>query len=152
MVELQRLGAKHYLVVVNSVVVGKLVGNWPSLMPLDTYLFADHEYGVKYHVALTADYENGDPRKFKLGTAAQVEDTMRRTWEIFPTDPRIVHDVGLYPTAIQEIIDHNGAAWPELRKQRSGRRKYLRLPYHPDCEEAERNRLKLYEDYAARNE
>ena len=45
---------------------GKLVGISPELMPLDSNLFADLEYAIKQHCAITHDLAKGDRRKFSL--------------------------------------------------------------------------------------
>ena len=44
------------------------MGNSPELMPLDSNLFADLEYAIKQHVAITHALAKDDPRKFSLGT------------------------------------------------------------------------------------
>jgi hypothetical protein len=58
---------------------GSLVGNRPELMPLDSNLNADHEYGLMWNVAITSDLDKDDPNKFKMGTPSEVSDAMDRT-------------------------------------------------------------------------
>ena len=60
---------------------GSLVGNRPELMPLDSNLNADHEYGLMWNVAITSDLDKDDPKKFKMGTPSEVSDAMDRTWQ-----------------------------------------------------------------------
>ena len=114
---------------------GSLVGNRPELMPLDSHLNADHEYGLMWHVAITSDLKIDDPKKFKMGTPGEVSDSMDRTWEVFPTPERIVEDILRFPVALQRIKDVNGAVVPEM-DNRKGRRKIRKQPHHPDCEDA----------------
>ena len=68
---------------------GKLVGNRPELMPLDSNLFADLVFAMKQHCAITADLHRDDPQKFNLGTPDKVWDCMARSWEVAPTPNRI---------------------------------------------------------------
>ena len=122
-------GNRHY--------EGSLVGNRPELMPLDSHLNADHERGMKHHIALTSILENDDAKKFKMGTPTECGESMDRTWEVYPTAERIVSDINKFPRALQAIIDHEGAVVPEM-DNRSGRRKDLHKspPHHEDCERA----------------
>ena len=118
---------------------GSLVGNRPELMPLDSHLNADHEYGLMWHVAITSDLDKDDPKKFKMGTPQEVSDAMDRTWEIFPAPERIVEDILRFPVALQRIKDVKGAVVPEM-DNRTGRRVISQLPYHPDCADAMQQR------------
>ena len=123
----------------NKYYAGSLVGCRPELMPLDSHLNADHERGMLWHVALTSNLPNNDPRKFKMGTPGQVGDCMDRTWQVFSTPERIVSDINKFPKAVDAIIEADGAVVPEL-DTRTGRRSTLHLPHHTDCEESVRIR------------
>ena len=114
---------------------GSLVGNRPELMPLDSNLNADHEYGLMWNVAVTSDLHKDDPKKFKMGTPSEVSDAMDRTWDIFPTQDRIVQDILRFRDALEAIIKHKGAVVPEMNN-RKGRRALKAMPIHPDCEDA----------------
>eukprot|EP00966_Prymnesium_polylepis_P280235 6475081-Prymnesium_polylepis.1 len=57
---------------------GKLVGDSPELMPLDNRLFSYFEHSMKQHAALTRELPIGDPKRFSLGTPAEVSSTMKR--------------------------------------------------------------------------
>ena len=124
----------------NRYYAGSLVGCRPELMPLDSHLNADHEIGILHHVGLTSNLDNDDPCKFKMGTPTEVGDTMDRTWQVFPTDERVVQDILKFPRALDKIIEFEGGVIPELTRL-SGRRKELRLPpHHPDCNAAVQKR------------
>lgn len=112
------------------------MGNRPELMPLDSHLNADHERGMMHHIAITSILDKDNENKFKMGTPAECGESMDRTWEIFPTQERIVSDILKFPKALAAIIEAKGAVVPEM-DNRSGRRKGLHAtPHHPDCEEA----------------
>ena len=128
-------------------------GNRPELMPLDSHLNADHERGLKYHVALTSDYLPKKPdgsknlQKFCLGSPEEVSSAMDRTWEVFPEPDRIISDILKYPKALKAIAEAAGGIVFGLGK-RTGRRKYLRvLPHHPDCNDAVAARRLKWEKY-----
>ena len=59
---------------------------------------------------------------------------MSRTWKIFPTNERVVQDMLKFPKAVTAIKNAQGGMVWKLG-ERTGRRKYLRLPHHADCEE-----------------
>ena len=74
---------------------GKLVGNTPELMPLDSHLFQDSKDAVLKHVVLTAGLPkradgSDDPRMFKMGTPNDLMEAMVRVWSVAPTGKRIV--------------------------------------------------------------
>ena len=75
------------------------------------------------------------PEKFLLGTAAQVQKTMLRTWEAAVTSERIVQDIYRVRAAIRDIIAAKGAKVPS-RDNRRGRRKTRPYAY-PSCPAAE---------------
>ena len=83
-------------------------------MPLDSHLNADHERGLKYHVALTSDYLPKKPdgsknlQKFCLGSPEEVSSAMDRTWEVFPEPDRIISDILKYPKALKAIAEAAG--------------------------------------------
>ena len=115
--------------------MGRLVGDTPELCPLDSNLFSDYEYAMAQNVAFTADLEHNYPEKFLLGTPAEVQDTMMRTWAMCPTCERIVQDILRIPDALKDIIAAHCAKVPE-RDNRRGRRK-TRKYVPPACPEAE---------------
>jgi hypothetical protein len=128
---------------------GCLVGNRPELMPLDSNLNADHERGLVWHAAITSDLDKDDPNKFKMGTPDEVSRSMDRTWEVFPTLERVVQDIRRFPVALQRIKDVKGAVVPEMNNRKGRRRPTVRLPYHPDCEEAVKQRGLKWEQFEA---
>mmetsp|Transcript_18727 Transcript_18727/g.59328 ORF Transcript_18727/g.59328 Transcript_18727/m.59328 type:complete len:610 (+) Transcript_18727:209-2038(+) len=121
------------------------VGDSPELMPLDSNLFSDLMYGCKQHRALTWLLPNDDPKKFKFGTPAEVSNTLRRTWEVFPTPERIVEDIKRFPDALDKIIAAKGAYVDEM-DNRKGRRKRATRKFtaHPDCDEAREANVAKY--------
>ena len=137
---------------------GRLVGNSPELMPLDSNLFADLEHGIKLHVAMTADLpakvtnDKGEqvrnPKKFGLGTPEEVWDAMVRTWEVAPTSKRIRVDIMRWERALGMVVQYRGAIVPDM-DNRHGRRAE-RFEAHPDCREANAARLAKMEELAAR--
>jgi len=76
---------------------------------------------MKQHVAITCELPLDDPNRFKLGTPAELSDTMERTWEVCPPPGRIVQDISHFPVALDAIIAARGAKVPELDNRR-GRR------------------------------
>ena len=121
-----------------------LVGNRPELMPLDSNLNADHERGMIWHVALTSNLPNDDPKKFKMGQPSEVSDAMDRTWQVFPTPERVVQDILRFPAACRKIIEAEGAVVHSLNN-RKGRRATIALPYHDDCADAVRLRNEAWD-------
>eukprot|EP00966_Prymnesium_polylepis_P260274 6012519-Prymnesium_polylepis.1 len=124
---------------------GKLVGNSPELMPLDSNLFADLEYAIKQHCAITHDLDKEDPKKFCLGTPAQVWSAMIRSWEMIPAH-RIATDVKRWETALGMVYYMQGCMVPDLNN-RHGRRAHKFVP-HPDCAESVRLKEELYATYS----
>ena len=131
---------------------GKLVGNSPELMPLDSNLFADFVCAIKQHVALTAEYANDDPRKFNLGSPNNTWDAMVQTWNgdnelsAHPTSARIVHDVFRLPASVDRIIAAKGVVVPDL-DNRKGARATVNFIHHADCNAAVAARDKKYSDW-----
>ena len=83
-----------------------------------------------------------------MGTPQEVSDAMDRTWEIFPAPERIVEDILRFPVALKRIKDVKGAVVPEM-DNRKGRRVISQLPYHPDCEDAMKQRQIKWENLEA---
>ena len=114
---------------------------------------------MQFHVALTSEYSNNDPRKFKLGTPTDVWDTMMRCWQTEPTSDRVIADIEDWPRVLQVIVDaqtcvvHGEAVRSGHRYQRldgkgamksklenRGRVSTLHVrPVHPDAMEAFRS-------------
>ena len=124
---------------------GKLVGNSPELMPLDSNLFADLEYAIKQHCALTHDLHKDDPRKFKLGTPADVWSAMYRSWQTIKPK-RIAQDIKRWEDALVSIVHARGAVVPQL-DTRHGRRAVPFVP-HKDCDESVRVKQEKWAGYA----
>jgi hypothetical protein len=100
----------------------KLVGDSPEICRgLDSHGFADLKNSMNYNVALSTQYEVGDPRRMLLGTPAQVWDTMVKCWFLEPTSDRIIEDIDAFPTVLEKIIANNGCAVKD-EAIRSGRR------------------------------
>ena len=55
---------------------GKLPGDTPEYMPLDSNLFSDLETAIRWNVAATRMLDNNDPRKFCLGTPTSCWDAI----------------------------------------------------------------------------
>ena len=58
-------------------------------------------------MALTNRLANNDPRKFQLGTPAEVWRTMYRCWEMEPTSERIVQDILDLPRVLEKNVEAN---------------------------------------------
>ena len=102
---------------------GRLVGNSPEFMPLDSNLFADLERLLIIHRALTYEYDAGDERRFSLGTPKQCESAVERCWTMLP-DHRIVRDCDRWAEAYQIVNDHDGKVvrgWGRVTGRRSGK-------------------------------
>ena len=65
--------------------------------------------------------DKGDPRRFLVGTQAELSHTLRRCWQIALTSERIVCDIKRWKRALVLIIKAEGAKVPELDNRR-GRR------------------------------
>ena len=101
---------------------GKLPGDTPEYMPLDSNLFSDLETAVRWNVAATRMLDNNDPRKFCLGTPTSCWDAILRTWSHAPSSKRIVQDIGRVFEAIDEVVKAEGIA-VDFRELRKGRRR-----------------------------
>ena len=65
---------------------GKVVGDSPEFCrALDSHGFADLETSLAYHCSLSSNYDRKDPRRFLMGTPAQVWSSMTRCWQVEPT-------------------------------------------------------------------
>ena len=96
---------------------------------------------MRNHCVHTSIYKdvNGkpDPRRFKMGTQAELSDALQRTWQSHPTPERIVEDIMRMPATIKAIIKCQGGVLDDVK--RKGRRKErAKRPFvpHPDCNEA----------------
>jgi hypothetical protein len=136
---------------------GKLPGDSPEICRgLDAHGFADFERAVTYNAAVSSVYPVGDPRRMKMGTPKEIALTMRKCWEIAPTNDRIVEDITGFPRVLRKIIEAKGSVVSDeflrhgrrerrsdgkgdlKRKQRARDRKATlkAAPLHPDCQEA----------------
>ncbi|KAJ1419701.1 hypothetical protein B484DRAFT_400097, partial [Ochromonadaceae sp. CCMP2298] len=138
---------------------GKVCGDSPEICRgLDAHGFADLKLSMAYHTSLSSKYAHDDPRKFGMGTPAEVWRTMCRCWEMEPTSARIVEDVLAFKMVLDKIIAAKGCVVPDeyLRNGRRGRSSNGKFdlknkpvvrqrkntmharPCHPDCFEARR--------------
>ncbi len=139
---------------------GKLTGDTPELCrALDSHGFADLTRSMRFHASLSSVYPMGDPRRFNMGTPAEVWRTMVRCWQMEPTSERIVQDIQKLPWIIDKIIEAEGCVVQDLAlrhgrrgeewgrasgegycsaKPRMRQRKVTlkEAPLHPDCVEA----------------
>jgi len=107
------------------------VGNSPEVMPLDNNLNADLVYGHSLHIAVTRHLDSRKPEeaklKFHCGTPESTASSLKRTWEIYPSNERVAQDIRRHLKALDRIIEEEGAYVEEM-DTRHGRR------YHPDCD------------------
>ena len=140
----------------------------------DSYCFADCMQIVHSNVALTAGYDDDDPRKFSLQTPKHCYSALIRAWDIVP-DSRFITDIQGWPAVCDQIIAAKGTK-VEGEGFRSGKR-YIKLggqtsskefrkrnrkatlqatPIHPDSVEGMNNILRLsekdYEDFVDRRD
>jgi hypothetical protein len=162
----------------------KVVGDSPELTrALDSHGFADLKRSMLFHVGLSSVYpltiEGPDgepvpnPRRFNMGTPAEVERTMFRCWTLEPTSDRIVEDILGLPRVLDKIIEARGTVVPDEflrsgRRQRRAdgselKRKPIKRqrkvtnttlpPVHADCQEALRLlKTNVWADYGNVNE
>ena len=100
---------------------GKLPGDTPEYMPLDSNLFSDLEVMVRWNVAATHHLPRHHPDKFDLTTPASAWSAVVRTWEYAPTSSRIVEDISRVFTAIEDVVAAGGIA-VDFNALRHGRR------------------------------
>ena len=90
---------------------GPLVGNSPELnRGTDAHCFADFKRAINLHTMLTLFYDATDPRRFSMGTPAEVHRTAERVWQVSPTPERIKYDIEGLPHILDQIIEAQGAA------------------------------------------
>ena len=100
----------------------KVVGDSPEICrALDSHGFAHLERSIKLQVAVTSSYAIDDPRRFKLGTPAEVFNTLKRCWTIAPTSDQIVEDIMGFDRILEKIIESEGCVIPD-EFLRTGRR------------------------------
>ena len=123
---------------------GRLVGDSPELCPLDSNLFSDFEMAMHQNLAHTHWLSHAHPEKFLMGTPAEVQKTMLRTWKhSAPTSERIVTDIFRFPLALDAIIEHKGAKVPKLDNRKGRRRSHKRYqpPPCPSVDELQRSKF-----------
>ena len=76
---------------------------------------------MRLMTSLTSILPKEDPARFKMGTPAEVESTLRRCWTVAPTSDQIVSDILALPRVLEKIIEANGCVVPD-EFLRSGRR------------------------------
>ena len=118
-------------------------------MPLDSNLFADLEYCIKQHCALTHDLDRTDPRKFLLGNPTQVWSAMIRSWVMIRPE-RIAQDIRRWERALEMIVQAQGAVVPDLDTRHGRRHGRRAVPFtpHPDCADSVRVKQEKWQSYA----
>ena len=104
---------------------GKIVGDSPEMCrALDSHGFADLKAALLKYASFTSLYPVDDPRRFHLGTPAQIYSSIERTWRVAPTSKRIIEDIELLPQVLEKIIEARGCVVQdeEFRGLRHGRR------------------------------
>lgn len=104
--------AKHYW--------NKLMGDSHELMPLDSSLFNDHLEAIGLNVVATAELPK--ETRYSMATPDSAWRTMVAVWEMAPKEDRIIQDVDRFATAVERIINEEGAYVEELDR-RHGHRK-----------------------------
>jgi hypothetical protein len=103
----------------------KIVGDSPEICrALDSHGFAYLKAGIITYASYTSLYDMDDPRRFHLGTPAQLFSSIERTWRETPISQRIIADIELFPNVLDKIIEARGCVVQdeEFRGLRSGRR------------------------------
>ena len=103
----------------------KIVGDSPEICrALDSHGFAYLKAGIITYAPYTSLYDMDDPRRYHLGTPAQLLSSIERTWRVTPTSERIIADIELFPNVLDKIIEARGCVVQdeEFRGLRSGRR------------------------------
>ena len=100
---------------------GKLPGDTPEYMPLDSNLFSDLEVSVRWNVAATFELPRDHPDKFDLTTPTSAWSAVKRSWKYAPVSARIVEDIERVFDAIEDVIEADGCA-VDFKKLRHGRR------------------------------
>jgi hypothetical protein len=92
----------------------KIVGDSPEMCrALDSHGFADLKRAIISYASLTSIYDQDDPRRFSLGTPAEILRAIRRAWTVAPTSKRIVEDILELPSVLDKIIEHGGCCVPD---------------------------------------
>jgi hypothetical protein len=111
------------------------VGDSPELcVGLDAHGFADLDSAVTFNCALSTAFDDGEGRRFLMGTPAQVEESMLACWGIAPM--RILEDFDALPRTLNTIIAAKGCVADDCvlrrgrRVQRANKKGYreTRMP------------------------
>lgn len=62
---------------------------------------------------MTSVYDVGDPRRFDLGTPAEVLRSIQRAFTVAPSSKRIVEDILALPFVLDKIIGNSGTVVPD---------------------------------------
>jgi hypothetical protein len=102
----------------------KIVGDSPEMhRGLDSHGFADLKASVMTHASYTSVYPDSDePRRFNLGTPAEVFRIIERAWAVAPTSKRICEDILMLPFVLEKILAAQDTT-VEDRALRHGRHK-----------------------------
>jgi len=99
---------------INHYYRGKVAGDSPELMRgLDKHGFSDFIRCIEQHTALSVDYLDDDPRKFKIGTPNEVWNTIERCWSVESRRSRIVENIIGLPRVLNKIIENCGCVVPD---------------------------------------
>ena len=98
----------------------RLMGDSPELMPLDSSLFNDLIEGIAINVVATGSMKRG--RRYSMGLPDEAWRTITSVWETTPSSRRITQDIERFRTALDRIIEANGA-YVEEYDCRHGHRK-----------------------------
>ena len=101
---------------------GKLIGDSPELLPLDSSLFSDHIKNVAKLVVYTSRLPAGE--RFTMATPDEAWRTMVHAWT--KLDPeRIIADVMRFRHVLDKIIEADGA-YVSDKDLRNGHRRAMR--------------------------
>jgi hypothetical protein len=106
---------------------GKIVGDSPEMCrALDSHGFADLKAAIYKYASLTSVCPLGDPRRFNLGTPAEVLRCIKRAFAVAPSSKRIVEDILVMGLVLDKIIAAEGCVVPD-EDMRHGRRARRRV-------------------------
>jgi hypothetical protein len=104
--------------------VVKIIGDSPEMCRgLDFHGFADLKAAVMTCASYTSVYpDKDDPRRFNLGTPAEVFGSIERAWAVAPSSKRICENILMLPFVLDKAIAAQGTT-VEDEALRHGRRK-----------------------------
>ena len=112
--------------------MGRLVGNTPEVMPLDTCLFQDVKESVRKHVAMSLTIREPGVKDDRLFLMTTPKDAWHAYSWVFdpqtgvaPTSKRILHDIHRVKNAWWEIFKAEGVYAPGLAGGRIARVRHV---------------------------